>query len=95
MTSIRITEQIARVQASDDVVHVAVQDQVVGVTVAETGPQGAPGPQGSIGPSVKGAVFHEDDANVDRPDIFASVEWVGSVTPNNAINGDTWIDTTA
>lgn len=41
----------------------------------------------------KGFVNHGDDANVARPD-YVSVEWLGSVEPVNALDGDTWIDTT-
>lgn len=41
----------------------------------------------------KGFVNHGNDANVARPD-YVSVEWFGTVEPVNAIDGDTWIDTT-
>lgn len=42
----------------------------------------------------KGVVFHAADATVTRPTGYASVEWIGSVTPTNAVDGDTWINTT-
>jgi hypothetical protein len=42
----------------------------------------------------KGFIFHDDVDDLARPEGFASVEWVGSVEPIFAIDGDTWIDTT-
>ena len=44
--------------------------------------------------NVKGHVFHDSTAGTARATGFTSVEWVGSVEPTNAVNGDTWIDTT-
>ena len=44
--------------------------------------------------NVKGHVFHDSTAGTSRASGFTSVEWVGSVEPTNAVNGDTWIDTT-
>lgn len=41
----------------------------------------------------KGYRNHGANANRARPTGFASVEWQGSVAPNNAIDGDTWLDT--
>jgi hypothetical protein len=41
----------------------------------------------------KGYVSHGSTAGTARPSGFASVEWQGSVEPTNAINGDTWVDT--
>lgn len=43
----------------------------------------------------KGVVIHGTIADVVRPLGFVSVEWVGSVEPLNALDGDTWVDTTA
>lgn len=40
----------------------------------------------------KGYVNHGSVASTARPG-YGSVEWVGSVEPTNAINGDTWVDT--
>ncbi len=34
------------------------------------------------------------NASVARPVGWDSIEWTGSVEPVNAINGDTWINTT-
>lgn len=42
----------------------------------------------------KGFVEHGAVAGTARPAGFASIEWIGSVEPTNAIDGDTWIDTT-
>lgn len=42
---------------------------------------------------IKGFINHGANASTARPDYFASVEWYGSVEPVNAIDGDTWIDT--
>lgn len=39
----------------------------------------------------KGSMVHGADANAERPEGYASVEWVGSVEPLNATDGDTWI----
>lgn len=44
--------------------------------------------------TVKGVINHGAVASTARPSGYASVEWIGSVTPTNAINGDTWINTT-
>ena len=44
--------------------------------------------------NVKGHIAHGATAATARPSGFTSVEWVGSVEPTNASNGDTWIDTT-
>ena len=42
----------------------------------------------------KGTVVHGAVAGTARPSGFLSIEWIGSVEPSNAIDGDTWIDTT-
>ncbi len=42
----------------------------------------------------KGYVTHGVTASTARPTSFASIEWYGSVQPTNAVEGDTWIDTT-
>lgn len=41
----------------------------------------------------KGVVAHGATAGTARPSGFASIEWIGSVEPTNAVDGDTWIDT--
>lgn len=41
----------------------------------------------------KAVVNHGATAGTARPSGYGSVEWIGSVEPTNAINGDTWIDT--
>jgi hypothetical protein len=43
--------------------------------------------------SGKGFVNHGATAGTARPSGYASVEWYGSVTPTNAVTGDTWVDT--
>jgi hypothetical protein len=43
--------------------------------------------------TLKGYVNHGATAGTTRPIGFTSVEWVGSVEPTNAINGDSWINT--
>ena len=43
--------------------------------------------------ALKGFINHGATAGTARPTGFTSVEWVGSVEPTNAVNGDTWIDT--
>lgn len=43
--------------------------------------------------SGKGYVNHGATAGTARPSGYASVEWSGSVEPENALDGDTWIDT--
>jgi hypothetical protein len=40
----------------------------------------------------KGYVNHGSDPSAVRPEGFASVEWVGSVEPENIIDGDTWVE---
>jgi len=46
-----------------------------------------------IAAGTKGFVNHGATAGTARPSGFASIEWYGSVEPTNAIDGDTWIDT--
>lgn len=41
----------------------------------------------------KGWVNHGATAGTARPSGFASIEWYGSVEPSNAIDGDTWVNT--
>lgn len=41
----------------------------------------------------KAVVNHGATAGTARPSGYGSVEWIGSVEPTNAIDGDTWIDT--
>lgn len=41
----------------------------------------------------KGYVNHGANAAEARPNKYASIEWHGSVEPTNAVNGDTWVDT--
>lgn len=41
----------------------------------------------------KGYVNHGEEAATARPEGFASIEWQGSVEPENAENDDTWIET--
>lgn len=45
----------------------------------------------------KCVIVHGSNASQVRPGGFAwaSVEWIGSVAPLNALNNDTWIDTSA
>lgn len=40
----------------------------------------------------KGFVNHGSDGTVARPVGYASIEWLGSAEPENAIDGDTWIE---
>lgn len=47
----------------------------------------------ALGANGKGVVQHGATAGTARPTAFAFIEWVGSVEPTNAIDGDTWIDT--
>lgn len=41
-----------------------------------------------------GVVNHGAVASTPRPIGYLYIQWVGSVEPTNAINGDTWINTT-
>ncbi len=43
--------------------------------------------------SGKGYVNHGATAGTSRPSGWASIEWLGSVEPSNAIDGDTWVNT--
>lgn len=40
-----------------------------------------------------GYVAHGATASAARPAGYVTVQWVGSVEPANAVNGDTWIST--
>ncbi|MGI8405428.1 MAG: hypothetical protein ACR2OE_11805 [Thermomicrobiales bacterium] len=44
-------------------------------------------------PSGKGVVVHGATAGAVRPTGYGSVEWIGSATPTNMANGDTWVVT--
>ncbi len=44
--------------------------------------------------NAKGYVNHGATAGTARPSGYASIEWIGTVEPTNAINGDTWVNTT-
>jgi hypothetical protein len=41
----------------------------------------------------KGYVNHGNAASTPRPAGYVSVEWIGSVEPANAVDGDTWVNT--
>jgi hypothetical protein len=41
----------------------------------------------------KGVAIHGSNAAYPRPSNYTSVEWIGSVSPNNATDNDTWVDT--
>ena len=41
----------------------------------------------------KAVVNHGATAGTARPSGYGSVEWIGSVEPTNAVDGDTWVDT--
>jgi hypothetical protein len=41
----------------------------------------------------KGYVSHGNAAGTPRPPGYVSVEWIGSVEPANAVDGDTWVNT--
>lgn len=45
--------------------------------------------------AIKAVVNHGAVAGTARPTGFGSVEWIGSVEPTNAVDGDTWIDTSS
>lgn len=44
--------------------------------------------------SSMGTVIHGATANTARPSGYGAITWIGSVAPDNAITGDTWVDTT-
>jgi hypothetical protein len=41
-----------------------------------------------------GYVNHGSTAGAARPTGYAAITWVGSVQPDNAVDGDVWVDTT-
>lgn len=49
----------------------------------------------TLAASGKGFVNHGATAGTVRPSGYASIEWVGSVEPTNAVDGDSWIDTSS
>jgi hypothetical protein len=48
---------------------------------------------GTGGANSKGYVNHGAVGSTARPSGYTSIEWLGSVTPLNAVAGDTWIKT--
>jgi hypothetical protein len=52
------------------------------------------GSGGAVAGGAMGAVNHGSDPDAARPD-YDVVHWVGSVEPNNALDGDLWTDTAA
>jgi hypothetical protein len=65
---------------------------VVGLAESESGvvPAGDPIP---ISLSYNSTVTHSNIAYTPRPPVSVAVIWIGSVEPNNAIDGDVWLDT--
>lgn len=62
-------------------------------TVADAMEARPPGNGGAdLAQSGKGFVVHGATASTPRPPGFGSIEWQGSVEPENAIDGDTWIE---
>ena len=47
----------------------------------------------NIAAGAVGFVNHGAIAGTARPTGYGSIEWVGSVEPTNAVNGDIWINT--
>lgn len=43
--------------------------------------------------TAKGVIVHGAVAGTARPAGYTSVEWIGTVEPTNAVDNDTWIDT--
>jgi hypothetical protein len=43
-------------------------------------------------PNDKGVVEHGSDPTVARPVGYQSIEWIGTVAPDNAIGDDTWVN---
>ena len=54
---------------------------------------GAAPAQAAGATAAKGHVNHGNAAATPRPSGYASVEWIGSVEPQNAVDGDTWVNT--
>ncbi len=60
----------------------------------DDGANGADGEDGEDGTPIannKGYARHDDDQDFARPTGFASIEWFGSVIPDNWVDGDTLI----
>lgn len=49
---------------------------------------------GGGGANAKGVAIHGSNASFARPTGYASIEWIGSVQPTNAVDNDTWVPTT-
>lgn len=58
----------------------------------DKGDTGDAGVDATISANTKGFVAHGANANVARPAGYGSIEWIGSVEPANAVDGDTWIE---
>lgn len=43
--------------------------------------------------NLKGVAVHGANADYARPSGYGSIEWIGTVEPNNGVTGDTWVDT--
>jgi hypothetical protein len=54
---------------------------------------GVPPAQAAEATAGKGHVNHGNVAATPRPSGYSSVEWIGSVEPQNAVDGDTWVNT--
>jgi hypothetical protein len=59
-------------------------------TKGDTGPQGAPGVPGNVGPTGVQLVFHGTNPLVPRPS-FSLVYWIGSAVPAHATDYDWWL----
>jgi hypothetical protein len=102
ITEPEVSVVVTESESGPDLVEVVTRDQIqvlqVDVTpevieVSTPGPQGPPGDptlSALVLAAGKGFINHGSNANVMRPVGFASVEWLGSVEPNFATEGDTW-----
>ena len=66
--------------------------EVDGEVTPWNAPGGAGGGDEELLANGKGYIHHGEAKGTDRPSGFASIEWHGSVEPENAIDGDTWIE---
>jgi hypothetical protein len=65
------------------------QNQPISLPVKARGPRGLP----SDLSTVMGAVAHGTDAEVERPDGYTVVTWIGQAEPVNSIDNDIWLKT--
>jgi hypothetical protein len=86
------TKKVAKTVLLDGLIDGVAWGDITGTLTNQADLNAAFGDKANLA-TAKGVIVHGDNASVARPSGYASIEWIGDVEPLNAINNDTWIDT--